>query len=158
MNYAPPKNAVNFLRWFCREDCLEEIEGNIIELYEKQCLQDINRANRSFYKNVILHFRPEYIKPLSTLLKRIQMNMLKNYFRIATRSISKSKAFTAIHVLGLGIGVAACLLIFQYVHFEQSYDRFHENADNIYRVPIQYSEGFSSWPKLPLIILAPDRL
>ena len=73
--------------------------------------------------------------------------MLKNYFKIALRNLWKNLAFSVIHILGLTIGAAACLLIFQYVHFEQSYDSFHKQAENIYRVPIRYSEGFSTFSK-----------
>ena len=73
--------------------------------------------------------------------------MLKNYFKIAFRNLLKNPVFSAIHILGLTIGAAAFLLIFQYVYFERSYDRFHEQAENIYRVPIRYSEGFSSFSK-----------
>lgn len=73
--------------------------------------------------------------------------MLKNYFKIALRNLLKNPAFSAIHILGLTIGAAAFLLIFQYIYFERSYDRFHEQAENIYRVPIRYSEGFGSFSK-----------
>jgi putative ABC transport system permease protein len=50
--------------------------------------------------------------------------MLKNYFLIAFRNLSKNKAFSFINIFGLAIGMAACLLILQYVSFELSYDNF----------------------------------
>lgn len=60
--------------------------------------------------------------------------MWKNYIKIALRSLSKNKLHTSILVTGLAIGMAACLLILQYVSFELSFDQFHNNKDNIYRV------------------------
>lgn len=60
--------------------------------------------------------------------------MLQNYFKIAWRNLLRNKAFSAINILGLAIGVAACLLILQYVTFELSYDDFHTKGDRIYRV------------------------
>ena len=60
--------------------------------------------------------------------------MLKNYLKTAIRNISKYKAFSFINLLGLAIGMACCILILLYVQDELSYDRFHENADRIYRV------------------------
>jgi putative ABC transport system permease protein len=60
--------------------------------------------------------------------------MLKNYFLIAFRNLSKNKAFSFINIFGLAIGMAACLLILQYVSFELSYDNFHANKDRVYRV------------------------
>src|SRR4051812_2844484 len=60
--------------------------------------------------------------------------MLKSYLTVAFRNILKSKVFSAINVLGLGIGLAACLLIFQFVSFELSYDTFNNKLDRTYRV------------------------
>lgn len=60
--------------------------------------------------------------------------MIKNYFKTALRSLIKNKGFTAINVLGLALGLAACLLIVLYVADELSYDRFNANAGRIYRV------------------------
>ena len=60
--------------------------------------------------------------------------MLKNYFKIAYRNLKRHKGYTAINVLGLAAGMAACLLIGLFVQDELNYDRFHEKADRIYRV------------------------
>ncbi len=73
--------------------------------------------------------------------------MLKRYLQVAIRNLSKNIGFSVIHILGLTIGVASCILIFQYVSFEISYDRFHEQAEDIYRVPIRYSKGFGQFEK-----------
>ena len=60
--------------------------------------------------------------------------MIKNYFKIGWRNLRKNKVFSSINILGLSLGMAACLLILQYVNFELSYDHFNKNASNIYRV------------------------
>ena len=60
--------------------------------------------------------------------------MVKNYFKTAWRNLIKNKAFSFINIAGLSIGMAACLLILQYVSFELSYDQFNKNANDIYRV------------------------
>lgn len=60
--------------------------------------------------------------------------MFKNYLKTAWRNLIKNKSFSAINIFGLAIGMAACLLILQYVSFELSYDQFNRNAKNIYRV------------------------
>ncbi len=59
--------------------------------------------------------------------------MLKNYFKSAIRIILKRKTISLINILGLAVGMMACLLILHYAAFELSYDKFHENLDNIYR-------------------------
>ena len=68
--------------------------------------------------------------------------MIKNYVKIAWRILIRQKAFSAVNILGLSIGMAACLLIVQYISFELSYDNFHKNSANIYRIKHQnYSQG-----------------
>lgn len=60
--------------------------------------------------------------------------MIKNYIKIALRSLLKSKATSVINVLGLSIGMACCIVIFLFVQNEMSYDKFHSKSDNIFRV------------------------
>ena len=60
--------------------------------------------------------------------------MIKHYLKVSFRNLWKYKSFSAINILGLAIGMAACLLILQYVSFKLSFDQFHKNAKNIYRV------------------------
>src|SRR5918993_1861671 len=60
--------------------------------------------------------------------------MLKNYIVIACRNLFRHKVFSFINIVGLSIGVAASLLLLQYVAYERSYDTFHSNGHNIYRI------------------------
>ncbi len=60
--------------------------------------------------------------------------MLKNYFKVALRSILRDKFYSFINIAGLAMGIACCLLILIYVNDELSYDRFHENANRTYRL------------------------
>src|SRR5215212_10225114 len=60
--------------------------------------------------------------------------MFKNYFKIAFRNLWKNKGFSSVNIFGLALGVACSLLIFLFVKDEMSYDRFHKDADNIYRI------------------------
>jgi putative ABC transport system permease protein len=60
--------------------------------------------------------------------------MLKNYLKTAWRSLLRNKSYTIINITGLGIGIAACLLIFLVVNFETSFDDYHAKKDRIYRV------------------------
>ena len=66
--------------------------------------------------------------------------MIKNYFKIALRNLWKNKAFSAINILGLAIGMAACIVIMLFVFYEKSFDRMH--VKNIYRLDeVQIFEG-----------------
>lgn len=63
--------------------------------------------------------------------------MFTNYFKVAFRNIVRQKFYSFINVFGLSIGIASTILIFLYVNDELSYDRFHKDADYIYRVGIK---------------------
>lgn len=66
--------------------------------------------------------------------------MLHNYLIIAWRNIQKNRLFSFINILGLAVGMAACLLILQYVIFETSYDQFHKRGSRIFRIVVQSPE------------------
>ena len=58
--------------------------------------------------------------------------MIKNYLKIAWRNIWKNKVFSAINIIGLSVGMAACIVIMLFVSYEKSFDNFH--TKNIYRL------------------------
>ncbi|MBA3673889.1 MAG: ABC transporter permease [Chitinophagaceae bacterium] len=60
--------------------------------------------------------------------------MIKNYFKIAFRNLMKYKFISSINLFGLTIGITCCLLILSYILYEISYDKYHKNAKNIYRL------------------------
>jgi putative ABC transport system permease protein len=60
--------------------------------------------------------------------------MLKNLLKIAIRNILKDKTYSIINILGLTIGITCSLFLFMYILDELSYDRYHKNANNIYRI------------------------
>src|SRR6266705_446911 len=63
--------------------------------------------------------------------------MFKNYFTVALRNLSRNKVYAFINIAGLSIGLACAMLIILYVKDEVSYDRFHTNVNNIYRIVTQ---------------------
>ncbi len=67
--------------------------------------------------------------------------MFKNYFKIAWRNLQKNKLYTFVNITGLTVGIVSCILIGLYVSEELSYDKFHDKADRIARVTMQYTDG-----------------
>ncbi len=65
--------------------------------------------------------------------------MFKNYLKIALRNILKHKSYALVNIAGLAVGIACCLLILLYVQDELRYDRFHQNAECIYRATLATS-------------------
>ena len=60
--------------------------------------------------------------------------MLRSFLQIAIRNFAKRKGYSVLNLLGLTIGITCCLLIFEYVAYERSYDSYNSNANRIYRV------------------------
>ncbi len=71
--------------------------------------------------------------------------MFTNYFKIAVRSILKHKTFSLINVFGLAVGIACCLLIYQFILDELSYDKFHENSDKVFRIEKNEITDLGEW-------------
>jgi len=67
--------------------------------------------------------------------------MIKNYLKIAFRNFKRQKGYSFINITGLAIGMACCLLLMLFIHYELSFDRYHENAENIYRAAIKHDRA-----------------
>ncbi|MCB0836614.1 MAG: ABC transporter permease [Bacteroidetes bacterium] len=76
--------------------------------------------------------------------------MLRNYIKIAWRNLRKDKLITAINILGLSIGLACCILIFVFAKHEWSYDTFHKDAENIFRISAKFKSFYLSSTPAPL--------
>ncbi len=111
------------------------IEGDLMEVYDVR-VKALGKwkADVRFLIDVLLLFRPGIIRPPEGYKQLNTYGMYKSYFIVAWRNILKSKSYTTINIVGLSIGISACILIALYVQFELSYDRFNEKADRIYRV------------------------
>jgi len=131
-NHLPPRWAERFLAWYCRPELLEEIQGDIYELFDKRCLEiGEERARRRFIWDVFRSFRLSTVKQVRTNPSPM---LLRNNFKIAWRQLSKQKMFGVIKIGGFALGVAACLLISLYIIDESSYDQHYPNGENIYRL------------------------
>lgn len=129
------KQAEKFFKWYCNPDYFEDIKGDLDELYHRQMeVASAKAADIQYTKEVFKLFRPTIIRPIKGLAFTNQKDMIRNYFKIALRNLLKHKPYTAIHILGLALGLAAFLLINQYTSFEKSYDTYHYQPDQLYRL------------------------
>src|SRR5205085_4330185 len=72
--------------------------------------------------------------------------MISSYLKIAFRNLFKRKGYTILNVFGLAIGITCCLLIFQYVAFEKSYDTFEPQTNQVVRLRLDaYQQGKLAW-------------
>ena len=72
--------------------------------------------------------------------------MIRNYLKIAFRNLTKRKGYALLNIFGLAIGITCCLLIFQYVSFERSCEKFNQTNKNIVRLRLDsYQQGKLAW-------------
>ncbi|MEO9869853.1 ABC transporter permease [Ekhidna sp.] len=138
---TPPKWPDKFLGWFCHEDHLEILRGDVYELYEEHIeTMPKWKADLLFILNILGLCRPFVFKRKSQ--NSIHIAMFRNYFKVTYRNFIKQKVYSMLNISGLAIGLACAILIFIYISDELSYDKFHSKSDRIYRVLEKFeSEG-----------------
>ncbi|MEP1093999.1 MAG: ABC transporter permease [Cyclobacteriaceae bacterium] len=144
MNH-PPKWALSFLRWFCREDYLPEIEGDLFELYHIRKKTSNRSANLFFVWNVFRSCRPINLKVNETFKST---GMLRNYFKIGMRSLLKDRKFSIINLAGLSLGLSIFLTIVLLVQHELTFDKFHSKSDRIYQVIQEFQNADGADPEI----------
>jgi putative ABC transport system permease protein len=84
--------------------------------------------------------------------------MIKNYLKIAWRSLWKHKFYTFINVFGLALSVSCIIILFQFINYHSSFDRYHQDAKNIYRVvhSITFPDGVPMFDQGAPVALARD--
>ncbi|MVM37633.1 FtsX-like permease family protein [Spirosoma sp. HMF3257] len=134
----PPTWAQKLLEAFGDPNTLEEVQGDLLELYV-HWVETVGerKARWRYVLSALKLLRPlakrrsseQYTAPFS-----FSPEMIRNYLKIAWRNLVLHKAFTAINIVGLAVGLATCLLIVLFVTHELSYDRYHAKADRIFRM------------------------
>ena len=139
MNSPPPRLATRLLRRCLPGPRGDEMADDLADLFALKCAQHgRHRARLRYWLDVLsicarrhLHEQPSH-PPASGLI------MWHNYWTTAQRYLRKRKGYSLLNLTGLAVGFAVCLLMLLYVQEEYSYDRFHPDADRIYRL------GFAS--------------
>lgn len=136
---SPSNWAIRFLEWFCPDELVEGILGDLLEAYEVDLAQSSpEKANRQFILNVFRFFHPSIILRNHLTINFINMGILKNYIKIAFRSFAKQKLTTAINLFGLTLGITCAILAYIFVQHELSFDKFHAESENIYWVSTKF--------------------
>ncbi|QHT67799.1 FtsX-like permease family protein [Rhodocytophaga rosea] len=149
----PPKWAAKLLERLCPDELLEEIGGDLQELFEEQVEEvGISQARREYVLAVLGYLRPFAFKQKTHTLHPINFStMINNYLKTSVRNLSRNKVYSLINISGLALGIVCCLVIFLVVRYELSYDTFHSKADRVYRINTKFlSGGFASGAPLPV--------
>ncbi len=148
--FEPPRFAHQFLRWFCPPELYEGIEGDLLEEFESDIAEHgLKSAKWKFVWNSLNFFKPDIIFRNKFKLGINQTFMIGNYFKVATRNILKRKMFSFINAFGLSIGISFCILIYLFIKDEKSFDQFHVNKNQIYRMEAKSYDTWQQDPKHP---------
>ena len=133
--HTPPKWPMKFLRWIIRSEYLEEIEGDMEEVFQDLLEQhSAKKARRKYAFEALKLFRLSLLKPILTPYINVPTSMIRHNFLISYRSFLRHKSSFLINLLGLTSGLSCALLIFLWVQDELRVDQFHENKAHIYQI------------------------
>lgn len=133
MSRHDPKYPLRLLRLFCKQEYLEEIEGDLLERYEKRAHQKRNTILWTWIE-VLKLIRPGLLKTFFTYQTQRTPNMIKHNIKVSLRSFKRHKGSFLINYFGLVGGLVTVLLIYLWVNHELSVDRFHANEGQLYRL------------------------
>ncbi|UCE41457.1 MAG: ABC transporter permease [Candidatus Aminicenantes bacterium] len=126
------------------------IHESAFQDFDEQFIQ-LKRSRGAFITTLwfgvqVLSLIPSLIKDSLTW----STTMLRNYLKITLRNIRRHKGYSFINIAGLAIGMACAILILLWIQDELSFDRFHENGENIYRIIVEDVQGLQSAGTCPI--------
>ena len=159
MTNSPPKWADRFLEWYCNPGLLEEIQGDIHELYQIRLKEEgPSPAKRKFVWDVIRFFRWSNIKRTKQTHSSNSFTMLSSYLKLGFRNAIRNKLTSSINLFGLALALGVAITIFAFVDYMFNMDSFHSNSDRVYQITnlVKNSGDYNSdnWSDSP-IPLAP---
>ena len=143
--HHPPKTPLRLLKWFCSEDRLEELEGDLCEVYNEYIEENGTQFSAIFYWWIVIRS----VRRFALKKSKMKNNGLSGTFMffqhnmtVAIRNLWKHKTSSAINMAGLSIGIAAFIIVFRIVSYELSFNKEINDYDKIYRVYTQFSGSF----------------
>jgi putative ABC transport system permease protein len=127
---GPPKFSLRLIRWLCKTELAEEIEGNLVEYHLQNSRSAVRFARLRYWFELINYLRPSTLKKF----KYSKPSFMFNFNPLLTiRSLFKQGANSVINVLGFSLGLVCVFFLYFHIKSEMSYDDFHTDKDKIYR-------------------------
>lgn len=141
---TPPGLPLRFLRWFCTDERIEEIEGDLYEIWQEK-LDTHHRfnANLLYWWLVFRSLRRFALTRNKTQYKSGFIMFFQHYLKVTYRNLWKHKATTLINVFGLAIGISAFIAIINVVQYENNFNYHIPEGDRIYRIYTKFTGAFS---------------
>jgi putative ABC transport system permease protein len=155
MAKEPPRWAMRLLQSVCPAELWEGIEGDLTEQFETDTHSvGLRKAKIKLIINSLRFLRPGILLRNRFSFNRFSNMMIFNYFKVATRVMMRNKAFTAINIFGLTLGITSAILLFLWVAREFTFDQFHTGKDRIYKAWNRATDNgnISCWDVTPRIL------
>ncbi len=133
----PPHLADWLLKKFVPADTLEEVQGDLLELYHYWIETENLQAARQRYTWTVLRLLKPFSKKNSQGTNHYHSShsshtgIIQSYLKIAWRTLRTQWQYSLINITGLAVGMACCILILLYVRHEQSYDRYQKHKCSV---------------------------
>ena len=156
MNINPPNWADRFLRWYCNPKYLEEIEGDIYELFDRRIeIKGPRTARAKFVWDVFRFFRWSNVKRSNS--KYYSMNHLSlfgNYLKLGMRNIRRNLVSSSINIFGMAIAICFALSMYIFIDMQVNMDSFHKKGDRIYQVTnyVEQEGERNLWSDTPIML------
>jgi ABC-type antimicrobial peptide transport system permease subunit len=129
----PPQWPLKFIRFFLKAEYLEEIEGDLEEIFfENVERYAAHKAKRMYTLEILKLLRPNLIRNLAFINDLGQFTMLKNYSKVSFRGLKKSPVNSFINVFGLAVAIGLAVFAYAFARWTFSTDQFHENKHTVY--------------------------
>ena len=135
---------LRILRRFCPDDLVEALEGDLLEKYENdQRKESTGKAKLNMWWNVSRLFHPAILTRNKFRGSTFNAALLLNYLRVGRRNFLKDPFYSLANILGLSLAFTFAFLSLLYIQHETSFDKFHTNKSNIYRLAHKISNRAS---------------
>ena len=133
--WTGPRWSEKLLNWLIAPHLREEVLGDIHERFALRVQRlGERKARQRYWRDVLAYVRPRFIKRQPTAYSSPSItDMLRNYIKIAFRTLSRNRLYTTLNVAGLTFGITCFLLIGLYLFDELTFDQQHSKATRIYR-------------------------
>ncbi len=148
----PPRLATRLFNYYCKNELADSILGDLQEQFYREAGKGhYLKARRRYWANVFTFINRHTLRRTHKQPNHNHTAMFKNYTLITLRNLRKKPVFSFINIFGLAIGLASCMIIYFYIQRELSFDRFHSNSENIYRVANTYDRSGNkfNWVRTP---------
>ncbi|MEM7296631.1 MAG: ABC transporter permease [Bacteroidota bacterium] len=138
----PPLMGVWMVQVLISEELQDDVLGDLEEIFQDRVeKKGLFKARTHYFLDAFMSARNYDLRRKRKAIQNNSGAMTRNYIKTTFRALAKNRIYSTLNILGLALGMAACLFILQYVDYEYSYDKFHSKHEDIYRVRYMVYRG-----------------